>query len=207
MNIGSTQPIPTIPLPMSPVLAVKKHGVHWLQIILTQISLPYDNIPTSLWIENYPIRPEITNFCINSYSSMLKTYGICEDICVLQGRTDDYSSWSFRQCWIQCHCQEFSVKINVYHQSEENTSPNVVTAVILSFSLYRFILPYFCMVFRYVYVCDDCISIIVLFDFIFVKRPRMLPVQFVTQIKTCKPLPKPTLCCDSNSFMAQRANC
>ena len=61
-----------------------------------------------------------------------------------------------------------------------------VTAVMLPFSLYRFILPYFGMVVRYSYVCDDCISSIVLFDFIFVKRPRMLPVQFVRQNKTFK---------------------
>ena len=30
-----------------------------------------------------------------------------------------------------------------------------------------------------------------MFDVIFVKRPRMLPVQFVTLYKTCKPKPKP----------------
>ena len=45
-------------------------------------------------------------------------------LCVLQGRTDVYSSWSFGQCWIQYHCQEFSLRINVYYQSRENISPN-----------------------------------------------------------------------------------
>ena len=52
--------------------------------------------------------------------------GLTESVklCVLQGRTDDYSSWSFGQCWIQYHCREFSLRINVYYQSRENISPN-----------------------------------------------------------------------------------
>ena len=63
-------------------------------------------------------------------------------LCVLQGRTDDYSSWSFGQCWIQYHCQEFSLRINVYQQK---TSLQMdITAAMLSLSLYRIILPYLC---------------------------------------------------------------
>ena len=36
-------------------------------------------------------------------------------------RTEDYSSWSFGQCWTQCHCQEFRVMELRYIISQENT--------------------------------------------------------------------------------------
>ena len=73
-----------------------------------------------------------------------------------------------------------------------------ITAAMLSLSLYRIILPCHCflaIVFKYVLLVTTAVQfgpVLVLFDVIFVKRPRMLPVQFVTLYKTCKPKPKPS---------------
>ena len=49
MNIVFKQPIPTSSLLKSPVCAVTKHGVRWLQLMWTPIILPY----ASLWNGTY----------------------------------------------------------------------------------------------------------------------------------------------------------
>ena len=61
-------------------------------------------------------------------------------LCVLQGRTDDYSSWLCGQCWIQYHCQELMYIIN----QEKTPLQMDFTAAMLSLSLYRIILPHLC---------------------------------------------------------------
>ena len=99
------------------------HGVRWIQLIWTQIILPKPNIHRS-------VKWKLSNSSRNPHLRYRLPIGQCwrlgesVKLCVLQGHTDDYSSWSFGQCWIQYHCQEFSLRINVYYQSGENTSPN-----------------------------------------------------------------------------------
>ena len=61
-------------------------------------------------------------------------------LCVWQGRTDDYSSWLFGQCWIQYHCQELMYIIN---QAKTPLQLDI-TAAMLSLTLYRIILPHLC---------------------------------------------------------------
>ena len=72
-------------------------------------------------------------------------------LCVLQGRTDDYSSWLFGQCWIQYHCQELMYIIN----QEKTPLQMDITAAMLSLSLYR-------IIFR-IFAFSDCILMCVLF--------------------------------------------
>ena len=61
-------------------------------------------------------------------------------------------SWLFGQCWIQCHCHEFSI-------NQEKTSLQMdVTAAMLSLSLYWIILHHF-FAFLWLHrciVCNDC---------------------------------------------------
>ena len=138
-SIASTQPISTSPLLKSPVSPVTKHGVRWLQLMWTQSFYLMANPHLSVkWeLSNYP-----WNLHLRYRLPIAQSWRLTESVklCVLQGRTDDYSSWLFGQCWIQYHCQELTNIIN----QEKTPLQMDITAAMLSLSLYRIILPHLC---------------------------------------------------------------
>ena len=138
-SIVSTQPISTSPLLKSPVSAVTKHGVRWLQLMWTQSSYlmanPYLSVEWEL--SNSP-----WNLHLRYRLPIAQSWRLTESVklCVLQGHTDDYSSWLFGQCWIQYHYQEL-----IYIINQEKTPLQMdFTVAMLSLSLYRIILPHLC---------------------------------------------------------------
>ena len=91
-SIVSTQPISTSPLLKFPVSAVTKHGVRWLQLMWTQSSYLMANphLSVKLELSNSP-----WNLHLRYWLPIAQSWRLTESVklCVLQGRTDDYSSW------------------------------------------------------------------------------------------------------------------
>ena len=135
----STQSISTSPLLKSPVSAVTKHCVRWLQLMWTQSAYLMANPHLSVkWnLSNSP-----GNLHLRYQLPIAQSWRLTETVklCVLQGRTDGYSSWLFGQCWIQYHCQELMYIIN----QEKTPLQMDITAAMLSLTLYRIILPHLC---------------------------------------------------------------
>ena len=75
-------------------------------------------------------------------------------LCVLQGRTDDYSSWLLGQCWIQYHCQELMYIIN-----QEKTPLQMTSQLQCCHFLYIGYIGLFYRIFAF----SDCILMCVLF--------------------------------------------
>ena len=87
----STQSVSTSPLLKSPGSAVTKHGVRWLQLMWTQsfylMANPY--LSVKLELSNSP-----WNLHLRYRLPIAQSWRLTESVklCVLQGRTDDYSS-------------------------------------------------------------------------------------------------------------------
>ena len=85
-------------------------------------------------------------------------------LCVLQGRTDDYRSWSYGQCWIQCHSQEFCQNQCILSTGGQHLSKWTSRLQCCHFLYIGLFVPYFCF-FSDLYlnvfiVCNDCIAVL-----------------------------------------------
>ena len=180
----------------------------WCPLVTVNVDSKHptlSQIPTCLWNGNYQILPGIPIRSIDSPLTKvgdlrnLWSYVFCKGV-QMTTVADHLDNAGFNTI------AERSLLELMYIINQEKTSLQMdVTAAMLSLSIYRIILPYHCFlvfVFKCVlFVTTALHCSLVLFDVIFVKRPRMLPVQFVTLYKTCKPKPNLNHCNWAKSFI------